>query len=189
MGTNGSAATESKGGKGGRGLVIGIVVAVIVIIALIGVIAFLMLAKEGKSDVISDGQPEERRNVVVTPDNVDEVIEQMNESQFTEPGYFETSMTNEWHFANGNAVSEDAYVANVVNNTNDVYFDVVLADDESKVIYKSPVIPRGSSLEQIVLDTPLDAGVYECVMVYHLVDGDQKTLSTLRVGITVTVEG
>ena len=189
MDTNGSAVTESKGRKGGKGLVIGIVVAVIVIISLIGVIAFLMLTKNGTANASSDGQPKERRNVVVTPDNVDEVIAQMNDNQFTEPGYFETSMTNEWHFANSGAISEDVYVANVVNNTNDIYFDVVLADDESKVIYKSPVIPRGSSLEQIGLDTPLDAGTYECVMIYHLVDSDQKTVSTLRVGITVTVEG
>jgi hypothetical protein len=113
----------------------------------------------------------------------------MSEREFTEPGYYETSMTNVWHFANGEAISDDAYVANVANNTNDIYFDVVLADDESQVIYKSPVIPRGSNLEQIVLDTPLKAGTYDSVVIYHLIDENQKTVSTLRVGITVIIEG
>jgi hypothetical protein len=190
MGTTDSTATGSNSGKGGKGLVVGIVVAVIVILALVGVIIFLVLTKSKDAPApIAEEQTEERRNVVVTPDNVEEVIEKMNEEQFTEPGFFETSMTNVWHFTNGKATSQDAYVANVVNNTNDVYFDIVLESDESKTIYKSPVIPRGSSLEQIALDTPLEAGTYECVMIYHLVDENQKTISTLRVGITVIIEG
>ena len=188
MGTTDNTVTGNTSGKGGKGLVIGIVSAGIVIIALIGVIIFLVLTS--KKDVAPAAeQAEEKRNVVVTPDNIDEVIAKMEESQYTQPGYFEASMTNEWHFANGEAASEDAYVANVVNNTNDVYFDVVLAEDESKVIYESPVIPRGSNLEKIVLDTPLDAGTYDCVLIYHLVDDNQKTISTLRVSITVIVQG
>ena len=159
-------------GKGGK------IAIVVIIAALVVVIAFLVLRKE----------TEPKRNVVVTQDNVDEVIANMEESEYTEPGYYETSMTYEWTFEDGEAVSEDAYVANVANNTNDIYFDVFLADDEENAIYESPVIPIGSSLENIALDTPLDAGTYDCVLVYHLVDEDQETVSTLRVAITITVK-
>lgn len=167
---------EKKGGdKKKRGPLI---IALIVIALLVAVIVYLLLPKE-----------EEKRNIVVTPDNVDQVIEQMAEAELTEPGYFEASMTNEWHFENGSSVSEDAYVANVANNTNDIFFDLVMAEDESDVIYQSPVIPLGSSLEQIALDKDLDAGTYDCVIIYHLVDEDQNTVSTVRVAVTVIVEG
>ena len=63
-----------------------------------------------------------------------------------------------------------------------------LADDENKPILKSPVLPRGSELNNIALDVQLSAGTYDCVMVYHLVDEEQNTISTLRVGFTIIVE-
>mgnify|MGYP006988854764 CR=1 FL=1 len=168
-----------KGGNAGK--VILVIAVIIVIAVLVGIIIFLLLGRR---------QPEEaeKRNVVVTQDNIDEVVANMEETEFIAPGYFETSMTNEWHFSSGKAVSEDAYVANVANNTNDVYFDVVLASDESQIIYSSPVIPIGASLEGIALDTPLESGTYDCVMIYHLVDEDQNSISTLRVTITIVVE-
>ena len=163
--------------KGGKAKKRTIILLVVVIAALVGVILFLVFRNSG----------EEKRNVVVTPDNVDEVIADMDEAEYTEPGYYETSMTTTWHFADGESVSEDAYVANVANNTNDVYFDVVLSENEDTVIYKSPVIPIGSSLEQIALDEPLEDGSYDCVVIYHLVDDEQNTISTLRVTVTVIV--
>lgn len=158
---------------------VGIIILIIIILVLIGVIAFLLLHK-----------PEEkRRNVVVTPDNVEEVIAQMEEEEFVEPGYYTVSMNYDWHFSSGDAVSSDAYVENSTDNTNAVYFDLFLTSDEENAIYKSPVIPIGSSLRDIALDTELDAGTYDCVMVYHLVDDDQNTISTLRVTVTVIIEG
>jgi hypothetical protein len=69
-----------------------------------------------------------------------------------------------------------------------VYFDLVLAEDESKVLYKSPVITRGAVLENFALDTTLEAGTYNCVVIYHMVDADQNTLGTLRIAVTAIVE-
>ena len=169
--------------KGGSGKAVILVIAVIVVIAvLVGIIIFLLLGRRQQPEEV------EKRNVVVTQDNIDEVIEEMEQAEFIAPGYFETSMTNEWHFSDGEAVSKDAYVANVANNTNDIYFDVVLASDESQIIYSSPVIPIGASLEGIALDTPLESGTYDCVMIYHLVDEEQNSISTLRVTITIVIE-
>jgi hypothetical protein len=186
---------EKKGGK--TGLIIGITVAVIVILALAGVIIYLVASKNKEPEQQVAGvnteapreELKEKRNVVVTSENVEDVLKEMSEAEYIEPGYFETSMTNEWHFADGKAISSDAYVANVANNTNDVYFDVVLADDEEKVVYASPVIPRGGVLDQIALDTQLEKGSYDCIMIYHLVDDDQNTISTLRVKVTLIIEG
>ena len=167
---------EKKGGK----KTLSIVILVLIILVMAGVIAYLLMSRKPAE--------EERRNVVVTPDNVEEVIQQMEEEEYVAPGYYTVTMNFDWHFAAGDAVSEDAYVENAVENTNAVYLDLFLAEDEENAIYKSPVIPVGSSLEDIALDTPLSAGTYDCVAVYHLVDDDQNTISTLRVTVTVTVD-
>ncbi len=171
--------SDNTNSKGSNGLKIAIAAGVVVIIALLGVVIFLLVGR-GKEEP-------EKRNVVVTQDNVEEVVQEMAVEDYIEPGYYETSMSTTWTFATGSDVSDDAYVANVEGNTNDVYFDVVLAEDEDQVIYKSPVIPRGAELENIALDTPLEAGTYDCVCIYHLIDEEQNTISTLRVGITVKV--
>lgn len=166
---------ERKGGKK-RGIAIVVLIAVIAVLA--GVIIYLLMPKD-----------EEKRNVVVTKDNVDEIIEQMAEDEGTEAGYYTVTMNNEWHFKSGTDASYDAVVENSEMNTNDVYFDLFTADDESNVIYKSPVIPLGASLENITLDIDLDPGTYDCICEYHLVDEDQNTVSTLRVTVTVIIEG
>lgn len=178
MGTANSKQVGRKG-REERKKTIGIVILIVVILVLVGVIAFLLLRKP----------EEERRNVVVTPDNVEEVIAQMEDDDFVEPGYYTVTMNYDWHFVSGDAVSSDAYVENMTENTNDVYLDLFLASDEENAIYKSPVIPVGSSLRDIALDTELDAGTYDCVAVYHLVDEEQNTISTLRVTVTVIIEG
>lgn len=169
---------ERKGGA----KTAGIVILIIIIFVLVGVIAFLLF---------KPAEEEEKRNVVVTQENVEEVIQQMETEQEekTPVGYYTVTQNFDWHFASGDATSSDAYVENVKENTNAVYFDLFLADDEENAIYKSPVIPVGSSLRDIALETPLAAGTYECVAVYHIVDDDQNTLSTLRVTVNLIIEG
>jgi len=167
----------------GKKAKVAIVIGSVVIVALITVIIVLLL--RGKEEEEQD--PLAKRNVVANRENVEEIVEQMHDESFIPPGYYNSQMTTTWTFASGDAVSEDAYVANASQNTNDVYFDVVLEEDEDKVIYRSPLIPRGSELEGIKLDTKLEAGTYPCVLIYHLVDDEQNTVSTLRVGITINV--
>lgn len=163
---------KKKKGKGG-------LLVVIVIIVLLGIIIFLLL--HNKDD------EKERRNVLVTPENVESVLEAADEDEMA--GYYTVTMNPTWHFATGDEASYDSAVVNDAGNTNDVYFDVVLAEDESKVLYSSPIIPRGGQLDAIQLDEPLEAGSYDCVMIYHLVDEEQNTLSTLRVTLEIVVEG
>ena len=161
-------------------LLIGGLVAIIVV--LVVVIAVLLMRSP------EEPEPEANRNVVVTQDTVDDVVDDMFQGDYIPPGYYSVSMTTTWHFATGAAMSEDAYVENLEENTNDVYFDVFLAENEDQAIYKSPVLTRGSEISNIALDAELSAGTYDCVMVYHLVDEEQNTLSTLRVAFTIVVE-
>lgn len=156
-----------------------IVAAIVIIAVLIGIIIYLLLSR--------NEEPEERRNVVVTPENVESVLEDLEDAP--EAGYYTVTMNPTWHFGVGEDVSYDAVVENVEKNTNDVYFDIVLEGDEDNVLYKSPVIPRGGLLKEIALDEPLDAGTYNCIVIYHLIDEDQNTLSTLRVTLEIVVEG
>ncbi len=159
----------------------------VVIIILLAVVIALLVRRGGDAAGVS-GEP--KRNVVVNTENAESMAEQMVEDavEYVEPGYYTVNMATEWHFSKGDAISSDARVDNVIENTNDVYFDVFLEDDESEAIYKSPVIPRGSFLENIALDKPLEKGTYDCVMVYHLIDDNQDTISTLRVTIQIVVE-
>lgn len=154
-----------------------------VIAVMAGVIVVLAMRKPAE-----EPQEETRRNVVVTQENAEAVAEEMVNREYVPTGYYASKMSTTWHFSSGDAVSEDAYVENSIDNTNDVYFDVFLSSDESTPILESPVIPIGAKMENIALDTVLEAGTYDCVMVYHLVDEDQNTISTLRIGFTIIVE-
>ena len=160
--------------KGNRTVIIA--VCVVVIAALIGVIIYL---------VTRNTEPE-KRNVVVNEDNVDEVIKNLPKEDAVPAGYYEMNMNTTWNFKDGRSTSENAVVKNNETNTNDVYFDVTLAETE-ELIYSSPVIPIGSELKKIALDKELNAGTYDCVCTYHLVDENQKTLSTLKISLTIVV--
>lgn len=166
---------EQKGKKTKILLLIGL----IVIVALVTVIIFLIMNK-------SEDEP--KRNVVVTKDNAEEVADDMLNQEYVEPGYYTVKMETDWHFSKGDAISDNARVDNLAENTNDIYFDVFLQENETEPIYKSPVIPRGGYLENIALDASLNQGIHNCIIIYHLIDDEQATISTLRVAFTITVD-
>jgi hypothetical protein len=167
----------------GKGILVIGIIAIVVVAVLIGIIIFL---------VRSQNKPEDKRQVLVTEDNVEEVIQELieqDEAEEVAPGYYTVTMTFDWHFTSGDEASYDAYVANAEENTNDVYFDIVNREDESQVWYSSPVIPRGGVLKDIKLDRKLDAGQYSAVCIYHLVDENQNPLSEVRMGLKIIIEG
>ena len=183
---------KNQQGKKKTGLYLIVGGLVIVIVLLVVVIVLLMrnsgdVSEEPENSAVATSE-EPRRSVVVTKDTAEEAVDELLQGNYVAPGYYSVSMSTTWNFATGDSVSEDAYVENLAENTNDVYFDVFLADNEDEAIYESPLLPRGSELDGIALNTVLSAGTYDCVMVYHLVDEEQNTLSTLRVALTIIVE-
>lgn len=174
---------SSRSGRGSnKGLIAAIIIAAVVIAALIGVIIHMMQSKN--ADVA-----EEKRPVVVTEDNAEQVAEEIlnrEEPQET-PMNYQVTMNSTWEFESGDKASSNAYVANSENNETAVYFDVV-RNDTQETIYQSPVIPVGGELNSITLDTDLDAGDYECTLTYHLIDKDQNTLTTVNMWLMVKVE-
>lgn len=174
--------TETTGKKGGK---IGIVISSVIIVLLL-VIIVILLVRPG-TPVASEGEVKPKRDVVVNEDNAEDVAEQLLEQEQIRSGSYEVTMNSEWRFEDGSSASENAYVENVAHNTNDVYFDLHLAETD-ELIYSSPVIPRGSYLENFALDKDLEAGSYDCVLTYHLIDAEQRTLSTLKLSVIVIVE-
>ena len=175
-------AKDSK--QTGKGTKIAFAIGGIVIIALlIMIIVLLIRGKEEKAG--DDGQ---LRNVLVTQENAEEVYEEMKELTPEDVAYYTVTQNGEWHFTKSDEASYDAYIENSSINTTPVYFDLFLAEDESEAIYESPVIPVGESLSQVTLNRELERGTHNCVVVYHLIDEEQNTLSTLRVTVKVTIE-
>lgn len=178
---------NSPGAKKGNPLMIVLIVGMFLIAALLGVIAFLLLGRGNDSpERLADTLPEQRA-IVVNEDNVDEVVQSIVEEPPVAMGYYEVNMNFTWQFPDGQSPSSNAYVENKATNTNDVYFDVVLEEDESVTLYASPVLPRGTHIRDITLARDLDAGTYPCVIIYHLVDDQQRTLSTLRLNMEIVV--
>lgn len=176
-----------RGGKGAsRALV---VIGVLILAALIGIIVALVMVlnREEPTPTVIVQEETGGRSVLVTEENAEEVVEEMLAPPGFAPTSYEVSMTPDWVFPDGASPSPNAYVENLTDNETPVYFDLLLRDTD-EVIYESPVIPLGGVLQDIKLDTDLDAGSYECVMVYHLIDDAQRTLSRLRVGLSITVE-
>ncbi len=164
-------ATKKKGG--GLVPIVGICCAAV----LVGAVVFLG----------QDEEPDDKRNVVINKENLEEVLEEMEKSEFVPIGSYQATMSSNWVFADGKSASDNAYVENVVNNSHDVYFDIMLADTKER-IYASPVLPIGSHLEAITLDKDLDAGTYDCILEYHLVDDEQNTISTVSFTLTIIVQ-
>ena len=165
--------------KGGK---IVLAVCAVVIVALAGTVIYLLIRP--------DPQKEEPvlRNVVVNEDNVEEVIAQFQErGEIVTPGYYEVMMNTTWNFPNGEEPSSNAYVKNVETNTNSVYFDVTLADTEETIL-ASPILPVGSYLDNITLDTALSAGIYDCLVTYHLLDEENRSIATLTMTLTIDIE-
>lgn len=175
------AAQESGTTKGKDGKKIGLAVCIVAIAVLLALVVYLLVTRgQGKEDEVVN------RNVVVNEDNVEEVLQSLEEKEAVPPGYYEVIMNSTWNFASGDVPSDNAYVENAEANTNSVYFDVERADT-GEVVYESPIIPVGSHLDNITLGTDLEAGTYDCVLTYHLLDEENRSTSTLTMTVTLVI--
>ena len=128
-----SEATTTK--KGGKIIPIVSICGAVAAGAVIGVMAF--------SNSSENTEEKELRNVVVNKENIEEVLEKMDDSGTIAFGTYEVCMNYDWIFADGSAVSENAYVENSEVNTNDIYFDII-RNDTNETIYESPVLPESA---------------------------------------------
>lgn len=172
-------------GQGKRSRMLLILCAVIIVL-LIAIVALLLKGHSNANISSEEETSSPRRNVVVNEENAEEVAEEIINQKTVSPGTYRVTMNSTWNFQDGASSSDNAYIENSTANTNAVYCDLQLSDTE-EIIYQSPVIPVGSYLDNIKLDKDLDAGTYDCVLIYHLVDDEQNTLATLRMAVKVVV--
>lgn len=150
------------------------IITIVVIVAIVGLVIFFTKPQAT------------RKNVVVTPDNVEEILSDAQRQQAT-AGTYEVTMNTTWNFEKGDSASSDAYVENSTANTNDVYFDIVRSDT-NETIFTSPTIPVGSHLENITLEKVLEKGTHACLLTYYLLDTEGNTTSKLNLKLTIHVE-
>jgi Sec-independent protein translocase protein TatA len=179
----------SDGAKKNSPLLAALLAGIAVIAVLLGVIVFLLLGRGDKDEAarsVAEAMPEQRA-VVVNEDNAEQVAQSIVEEPPVAMGYYEVNMNFAWQFPDGQSPSSNAYVENKATNNSAVYFDVVLAEDESVVLYESPVLPLGTHINEVTLAQDLDAGTYPCVIIYHMIDDQQRTTSTLRLNLEIVV--
>jgi len=171
---------SKKKGKGG--LIAVICVGVVIIAVLAGVIVYLLHKNNDENNAESDPG----RGVVVNEDNVEEVLNQLETP--TPPGMYEVVMNSMWSFPSGSEASSDAYVENSTRNSQSVYFDVTL-QDTGETVFESPILTVGSHLdsEDIKLDKDLEAGTYDGLVTYHLLDDEGNSVSTVKLTLTIRV--
>lgn len=173
--------------KGGKGWVVVSVFMVIVIAILAGTIIYLLQSQKTSRQSESAAAVPQQRNVVVVPENVDEVIAQMQEEEKIPVGSYEVTMNTHWTFPDGKSVSPDAYVENSTSNTHMVYFTIVL-DGSEEEIYHSPYLELGAQLRDIALDKELEQGDYNAIINYHLVDNDFNELSNVSMYMLISIQ-
>jgi hypothetical protein len=167
-----------------KAMVIASISVAIVLIIICIILVVLLLSKPNDTE---NSTPKVTRDYLVTPDNVDDMIASLDDAEVIPTGSYEVKMNSEWRFRDSSQPSYNAFVANVINNTQDVFFDVI-ENESGEVIYESPIIPVGSSLENISLDVDLASGAYNCTLIYHLLDVNGEEFTSLQVAIDIIIE-
>jgi hypothetical protein len=142
-----------------------------------------------QDDAASTGpsrQVQESARIVLDEADAQNIMEQMR--QEVAEGMFECQMTSEWNFPDGQSESPDAYVANSANNTHPICFDVYI-DNTDELLYSSPVLPTGTSIDHIKLDKELPAGSYQASCLYRLLrdEESQEEFSSAEFVITINI--
>ena len=172
--------------KGGGAVIVIAVLAIVAILALGAAVVYLLFSRGGSTGTEAPAQEEPaQRNVLVTPEDVDEIASR-KPAESSDADRYTVTMNTTWNFSDGASASSNAYVANSTDNAHPVYFDVMINGDDSP-LYESPIIPVGGHIDGIQLNRELENGIYDCVAVYHLVDDEQNTLSTVNVALTINV--
>lgn len=169
-----------------RGIIIIAIVFAVLVAALVLCIVLLLRKQEPVQEIgeTSQSQSTLLDRGFVDESNVDDVMDEMSEK--VSKGMFECKMTTAWTFDDGKSESPNAYVANVENNLYTLYFDVY-EEATNELLYSSPMLPVGTELKNFKLDKELDAGEYDAVVMYTMVDEDLEEVSTVGFKVTISI--
>lgn len=186
MSKHGKDTSSAVVGKGG---VIAIAVAGWLVVLVLGVV--FLLNRAPKENFVPDNEGATGsfiRDGAGVGTVVDENTDNSGQSEQLSYGVFETSMyTTRWIFDRSTMTSEDAYVGNLETNAYDMYFTI--EDVNENVLYTSDIITRGSAIESVTLPQDLEPGMYECIMVHHLLEpGTTNEIDGLNLVLNIEIE-
>lgn len=182
QGTTQPGTTVTKDRK--RSLLIGGIFAVFAaLLVVIGILLYIVL--KPKPEVSAPVVSNPTVSNVVDKDTVQTAAVDVQEK--IQDGMFEMTMNTQWVFPDSSSPSSNAYVSNSEVNRRAFYFDLVLSDT-SEVIYSSPILPVGTELDDITLEKKLEAGTYNAVVQYHLLDDNNVVTSSVGSTVTLFIE-
>jgi hypothetical protein len=156
----------------------------IVVIVCAAAVTVILLTRPSLTGIADNNTP--IGNLVVDENNLEQIKKELDEK--VAKGMFETHMNTTWTFPDGQSASVDAVMGNSVNNNYPFWFELTLAGAK-EVIYTSSILPVGSQLAEIVLDTPLDKGTYPATVYIHMVDENNEPVeSNMGFSITLVVQ-
>ena len=161
--------------KKGKAIIIGSVTSVVAIAA---VVVFLLWPKTEEVQV-----PERAGAKFITQENVLDLQREVEER--VARGMFETHMNMNWSFPDGHSPSTNAIMGNSPNNNFAFYFTVTLRDT-GEVVFTSGLLPVGTEIAEVVLDTPLEAGTYPAVVHVNMIDDDGEPVDS-NMGFNITL--
>ena len=177
--------TRKKDEKKDRKLVIALTIALAVVVVVLVAVIIILLGQKKAVHETSDRVVGGTARTVVDDESAAGVMDQMR--QEVEEGMFQCEMSMKWTFDNWKAESLDAYVANSVNNSHPIYFDVYI-DGIDEPVYMSPVLPVGTNITNIKLNKELDAGTYEATVMYTLLEDIETQEEMSRAGFVIQIE-
>ena len=181
-------ANSSSGKKRIKYVLLAVLGAIVLVTATVMIVLFLLGDNEPEVQIVRErpARPTGAPGTVVTWDNLDAVREEI--ARPPEDASYNAVMTVEWTFERWDRPSRNARVENSTRNTRTVFFDVYL-DSTDEVIYESPYLRVGESIDNFALDTEVQAGRYTATVVYYLVDDDNEVITNVPVMIWLNILG
>jgi hypothetical protein len=176
--------TEKKEKKEKKGLstqAVVLIIAALLIVAGTAVALVLLLNKEEP--------PEEEPATgaqVMTEANYRQIQEETQEK--VARGMFATHFSTSWSFPDGKSASSNAVMGNSSANQFPFYFTVTL-QGTGELVYTSGLLPVGTEIEELILDTELPAGTYPASLGIHMIDDEGEPVEGNTVfNITLEIE-
>ena len=169
-----------------RNVALSVIGAAVLVTATVLIVLHVVGGSEPEVQIVRErpSRPTGVAGTVVTWDNLDAIREEIDRP--IEDTSYNAVMSVDWTFQRWDIPSRDAYVENSTQNTRTIFFDVFL-DSTDELIFESPYLHVGESLENFALDTQVRAGQHTATLVYYLVDDDYEEITYLPVTVWLNI--
>ena len=161
-----------------------IIIGIIILVAIAGLLIYFFWQSNEEANIGNQDVPT-GRGFILTPDNIEEARRLM-EGPASPDAQYTVSLTTNWEFETWNTPSRTASVDNLASNSRTVFFEVTLRETDV-LVYTSPFILLGETLEDFALDTQVSAGEHPAIVTFILVDDNYEFVADVSVSVTLTI--